>query len=250
MGVLSSRLPPTHLIFHSSSPSSLFQPTLHLSLLLCLLFFLPMFREGYFIASVWCALGASAFTSVHLTSSVDSRRAQTTHALQLSQSNSNEDESSLHRRSFLSNAISVAGLFTLMPQSSYATVIDVNTPSVGTLKSISKEEAEQRFRAGRGSLEYLITHYDEICEGGGDNVRRYLGTVGTTSGLFGIGKAMKVLGEDVDDIVECELRLLWIMCLCICYLSTLSYTVACSTSLTLLGNIQQQYKRYGTCNRN
>jgi hypothetical protein len=74
---------------------------------------------------------------------------------------------------------------------------------VGTLAPISREEAEQRFRTGRESLQYLLDHYDEICEGGGDNVRRYLGTVGVT-GLFGIGKALRVLGEDVDDIVECE----------------------------------------------
>ena len=28
--------------------------------------------------------------------------------------------------------------------------------------------------------------------------------MGVSSGLFGIGKALKVLGEDVEDIVECE----------------------------------------------
>lgn len=34
------------------------------------------------------------------------------------------------------------------------------------------------------------------------NSRRYLGTVGTTSGLFGIQKAMKTLSVKADDIVE------------------------------------------------
>ena len=47
-----------------------------------------------------------------------------------------------------------------------------------------------------------MNHYDEICEGGGDNVRRYLGTVGTSSGLYGIQKVMKILQNDADDIVE------------------------------------------------
>ena len=69
---------------------------------------------------------------------------------------------------------------------------------------LSRDEAIQRFQSGRQSVQYLLDHYDEICEGGGDNVRRYLGTVGISSGLFGIGKALKVLGEDVEDIVECE----------------------------------------------
>lgn len=73
-----------------------------------------------------------------------------------------------------------------------------------TLKALSPEEAEERFREGRKSVEYLLNNYDEICEVGGDNVRRYLGTVGTSSGLFGISKAMKALGERADDIVECK----------------------------------------------
>ena len=61
-------------------------------------------------------------------------------------------------------------------------------------------------------MAYLLQNYDEICEGGGDNVRRYLGTVGTTSGLFGIQKAMKALAERAEDIVECELRDIVMQC--------------------------------------
>ena len=64
------------------------------------------------------------------------------------------------------------------------------------------EEAEERFRAGRASVDYLLNNYNEICEGGGDNVRRSLGTVGTQSGLFGISKAMKTIADKADDIVE------------------------------------------------
>ena len=50
----------------------------------------------------------------------------------------------------------------------------------------------------------FLKSYDEVCEGegGGDNVRRYLGTVGTISGLFGISKALKKLAEKANDIVE------------------------------------------------
>ena len=41
-----------------------------------------------------------------------------------------------------------------------------------------------------------------MCRGGGDNIRRYLGTVGTTSPLYGIKTVFKYLQEDAGDIVE------------------------------------------------
>ncbi|CAB9497742.1 expressed unknown protein [Seminavis robusta] len=69
-------------------------------------------------------------------------------------------------------------------------------------QSLSMAEAEARFKEGQKSAKYLLDHYDEICQGGGDNVRRYLGTVGTTSGLFGISKVMTVLADKADDFVE------------------------------------------------
>ena len=67
---------------------------------------------------------------------------------------------------------------------------------------LSIEEAEDRLRLARKSAQYLLDNYGEICEGGGDNVRRYLGTVGTTSGLFGIQKVLKSLADKADDFVE------------------------------------------------
>lgn len=69
-------------------------------------------------------------------------------------------------------------------------------------KDLSVDDAKARFREGQASLNYLLEHYDEICEGGGDNVRRYLGTVGTTSGLYGIAKVMKTMQSEAEDIVE------------------------------------------------
>jgi len=69
-------------------------------------------------------------------------------------------------------------------------------------KDLTLEEAKARFREGQQSLEYLLVHYDEICEGGGDNVRRYLGTVGTSSGLYGVSKVMKTMQEEAPDIVD------------------------------------------------
>jgi len=69
-------------------------------------------------------------------------------------------------------------------------------------KQLSMSEAESRLKEGRKSIQYLLDHYDEICQGGGDNVRRYLGTVGTSSGMFGIQKVMNVLSDKADDFVE------------------------------------------------
>ena len=69
-------------------------------------------------------------------------------------------------------------------------------------QELTIDDAKARFREGQVSLDYLLKNYDEICEGGGDNIRRYLGTVGTSSGLYGIAKVMKALQQEAEDIVE------------------------------------------------
>lgn len=117
-------------------------------------------------------------------------------------SSSSKSSCSNSRRSFLQNSLIFSGIIiTANPSTSKAVVMDASA-NRGTLKDLTMEEAEERYRAGRATVDYLLKNYDEICNGGGDNVRRYLGTVGTTSGLFGISKAMKTLAEKADDIVE------------------------------------------------
>ena len=82
-------------------------------------------------------------------------------------------------------------------------VVMENTQTVFKVgKSLTVEEALERLKEGRKSAQFLLENYDTICQGGGDNVRRYLGTVGITSGLFGIGKVMSSLAERADDFVE------------------------------------------------
>ena len=121
-----------------------------------------------------------------------------------------QQQQTSQRRSFLQKSISTfliaTTTSTIIPttNNANAVVLDNSQIKVGTLADLTPEEAEQRFREGRKSLDYLLTHYNEICDGGGDNVRRYLGTVGTSSGLFGIKKAMKTLSDRADDIVECK----------------------------------------------
>lgn len=82
------------------------------------------------------------------------------------------------RRSFLETAAGSVLIITVPPAKSNAVVLDSSQKGVATLKKISPEEAEQRFRDGRAAVDYLLKNYDEICDGGGDNVRRNLGTVG------------------------------------------------------------------------
>lgn len=63
-------------------------------------------------------------------------------------------------------------------------------------------QAKQRFQEARKTLDYLIIHYDDISKEGGDNVRRYLGTVGTTSPMYGITKVLKELQDESNDAIE------------------------------------------------
>ncbi|GAX09583.1 hypothetical protein FisN_38Lu031 [Fistulifera solaris] len=69
-------------------------------------------------------------------------------------------------------------------------------------ESLTIEEAKARFQEGRTSMNNLLENYDAIAANGGDNVRRYLGTVGTTSGLYGIQKVLRTLQDEANDIVE------------------------------------------------
>lgn len=68
---------------------------------------------------------------------------------------------------------------------------------------LSADDAKKRLLLARTDICYLLDHYSEISEeGGGDAVRRYLGTVGVTSGMYGILKVLKGLQEEAEDIVE------------------------------------------------
>lgn len=64
------------------------------------------------------------------------------------------------------------------------------------------DAAKDRFKEGQKSLNELLSNFETIQQGGGDNVRRYLGTVGTTSGLYGIKKVLRELQSEADDFVE------------------------------------------------
>ena len=97
------------------------------------------------------------------------------------------DVKSDNRRSLLFQklpALLVAGL----PASKTNAVMQSSQDVFKVGKDLDEDQAIARFKEGQKSLQYLLDNYDQVCKGGGDNVRRYLGTVGTTSGLWGIGK--------------------------------------------------------------
>lgn len=93
-----------------------------------------------------------------------------------------------------------------IPQPAIATMMTVPEGSEKRLfvlgESLGKDKAIERFKMARDDLTGLLKNYDEISAEGGDNIRRYLGTVGVTSGMYGITKVMKELQDEAEDIVE------------------------------------------------
>ncbi|GMH64523.1 hypothetical protein TL16_g03981 [Triparma laevis f. inornata] len=68
-------------------------------------------------------------------------------------------------------------------------------------KPTSIPEAYLRLSSARSELDMTISTYDKIKAGGGDNVRRYLGTVGTSSSIFGLKPVFKLLQDSASDII-------------------------------------------------
>jgi hypothetical protein len=77
-----------------------------------------------------------------------------------------------------------------------------NTKVFTAAEVVGVVAAKERFLLSQKKVDELAENYDEISKGGGDSVRRYLGTVGTTSPLCGIGKVMMQLQEEASDVVE------------------------------------------------
>lgn len=113
------------------------------------------------------------------------------------------------RRSFLTrNAFGlVAGASLLVANAppAAATLMDATQDEAKTFtpgSKLSVEDGKKRFSLARKEVQYLLDNYDEICQGGGDAVRRYLGTVGVASNMYGITKVVKDLRDEAEDLVE------------------------------------------------
>jgi hypothetical protein len=110
------------------------------------------------------------------------------------------------RRDFLSHfgivATAVAVAVEVIPPPIVCWAADKQERVFQPGEKLGTDAAKERFQLARQEIHYLIDNYTEIQKGGGDAVRRYLGTVGVTSGMFGIGRVLKELRQDSDDIVE------------------------------------------------
>lgn len=122
-----------------------------------------------------------------------------------------QEQQQLDRRAFVNNIPKLFGVMTLTTSltklsPASAAIMDTNTEGASTFKpgqTLGVEEAKKRFLLAIKEVDELIENYDEISKGGnGDNVRRYLGTVGVKSHMYGISKVLRGLREEVDDIVE------------------------------------------------
>ena len=71
-------------------------------------------------------------------------------------------QQSSRRRLFITNTIIAISFITTPSISTNAVVLDNSSIKVGKIKDLTQEEAEQRFRDGRKSLDFLINNYKEI----------------------------------------------------------------------------------------
>lgn len=123
----------------------------------------------------------------------------------------------VERRKFLSQCTSKIASFTTatltigtstttaFPQVASSALMDNSIQEVKTFKlgeKLTPQDAKKRFLDAMTEIDELIENYTEISKGGGDAVRRYLGTVGVEKKMYGITKVVKELREEADDVVE------------------------------------------------
>ena len=115
-----------------------------------------------------------------------------------------EDYVGVSRRSVLQAPLfaALAGATALMTQEPLPAAAKTGEKIVAKL---TVEEAEAQFQEGYKTINYvLLDNYSQVCEGGGDNVRRYLGTIisNPPSALVGISKSTTALEDRADDFIE------------------------------------------------
>lgn len=115
-----------------------------------------------------------------------------------------EDNVGVSRRSVLQAPLfaALAGASAIMTQEPLPAAAAKTGEKVAA--KLTVEEAEAQFQEGYKTINYVLDNYSQVCEGGGDNVRRYLGTIvgNPPSPLVGISKAMAALEDRADDFIE------------------------------------------------
>lgn len=158
------------------------------------------------------ALTSSAFV-YSPTSRSSCRRSSRSDVAALSMSSPSDNMQDVHvassRRSFLlvgpASLVTCTSIGLVGTAPAAATIMDTSVEEAKTFRpgtKLSVEEGKTRFTLARRDVQYLLDNYAEVSKGGGDAVRRYLGTVGVTSYMYGITKVLKDLRDEADDIVD------------------------------------------------
>mmetsp|Transcript_27045 Transcript_27045/g.56338 ORF Transcript_27045/g.56338 Transcript_27045/m.56338 type:complete len:207 (-) Transcript_27045:400-1020(-) len=109
------------------------------------------------------------------------------------------DASLSNRRSFLSRTTAAVATSSLLQITTYPKL-------ASAAAALSQDAALAQWKASVTTIDNLLENWDTITKGGGDAIRKELGTAnfGTdTSPLFQIDKAFKVLRENDDvDLIE------------------------------------------------
>mmetsp|Transcript_22287 Transcript_22287/g.32575 ORF Transcript_22287/g.32575 Transcript_22287/m.32575 type:complete len:202 (+) Transcript_22287:147-752(+) len=93
------------------------------------------------------------------------------------------------RRRFLNSIIAKSTLLITIP------------PPSNAVTTITPESARAQLDAVISNTDKLLADWDTVTKGGGDAIRKELGTVGTGSPFYQINKAIRVLQNDANDPV-------------------------------------------------
>ena len=106
------------------------------------------------------------------------------------------------RNNTLSHRPPIARRFYLTSSASFGIAARALAAAPGPVLAISVDDARSQWAAACKATDRLLSDWDTLSSGGGDAVRRELGTVGTSSPLFQLNKAVRVLQEEASDPIE------------------------------------------------
>jgi hypothetical protein len=105
---------------------------------------------------------------------------------------------SFSRRTFI---LQVPATVAVVTSLSVPLLIEPATATAATI--ITSEAAQIQWKQSETVIDDLLQNWPTVvAQGGGDGIRREIGTVGTTSPLFQIDKALRVLREEAEDLIE------------------------------------------------
>ncbi|KAL9191038.1 hypothetical protein ACHAXT_000744 [Thalassiosira profunda] len=153
------------------------------------------------IAALLVALGRAVDAFAAISCCVGRAHHQT--ELHLKSPSVHHDRRTFLTQQFIAPALASAAAASFIPRPALADALlmDKSSPDIPAFQG-GVAEGKKRFQLAIKDIDNLLADYDAISKSGGDNVRLYLGTQGVKSHMYGIGKVLKSLKEEADDIVE------------------------------------------------